>query len=97
MFIQLHDLKTESAKSRDAMQAELEILKDNNTTMSAAQRQKMESLKAALASKFAWVDGKLAGKQSDSTARTTCPRRAPPRSLACELTFVSSEDVPTGQ
>jgi hypothetical protein len=48
MFIQLHDLKTESAKSRDAMQAELEILKDNNTTMSAAQRQKMESLKVAL-------------------------------------------------
>jgi chromosome segregation ATPase len=48
MFIQLHDLRTENAKSRDAMQAELEILKENNTTMSAAQRQKMESLKSEL-------------------------------------------------
>jgi hypothetical protein len=48
MFIQLHDLKAESAKSRDAMQAELEILKENNTTMTAAQREKMENLKIAL-------------------------------------------------
>jgi chromosome segregation ATPase len=48
MFIQLHDLKTDTAKSRDAMQAELEILKENSTTMSAAQRQKMEALKSEL-------------------------------------------------
>jgi multidrug efflux pump subunit AcrA (membrane-fusion protein) len=48
MFIQLHDIRAENAKSRDAMQAELEILKENNTTMSAAQRQKMEALKTEL-------------------------------------------------
>ncbi len=48
MFIQLHDMRTENQKARDTMQSELEILKENNTTMSAAQRQKMESLKAEL-------------------------------------------------
>jgi chromosome segregation ATPase len=49
MFIQLNDLKTKTASSQDAIQAELEILKENNTTMSAAQREKMEALKTELA------------------------------------------------
>jgi chromosome segregation ATPase len=48
MFIQLHDIRAENAKSRDAIQAELEILKENNTTMSAAQRQRLEALKTEL-------------------------------------------------
>jgi DNA-directed RNA polymerase subunit F len=48
MFIQLHDLRAENIKGRDAIQAQLEILKENNTTMSAAQRQKMEALKEEL-------------------------------------------------
>jgi len=49
MFIQLNDLKTKTASSQDAIQAELEILKENNTTMSAAQREKMETLRSELA------------------------------------------------
>jgi hypothetical protein len=49
MYIQLNDLRTRLASGQEAIQAQLEILKENNTTMSAAQRQKMESLQSDLA------------------------------------------------
>ena len=49
MYIQLNDIKTKMASAQEATQAELEILKENSTTMSAAQRQKMESLQSDLA------------------------------------------------
>jgi hypothetical protein len=49
MYIQLNDIKTKMAAAQDATQAELEILKENNTTMSAAQREKMQALQSELA------------------------------------------------
>jgi len=50
MFIQLNDLKTKMATAQDATQAEIEVLKENSTTMSVAQREKMASLQSDLAS-----------------------------------------------
>jgi hypothetical protein len=49
LYIQLNDLKTKMVTAQDTTQAEIEVLKDNSTTMSAAQRQKMESLQSDLA------------------------------------------------
>jgi chromosome segregation ATPase len=48
LFLQLHDMKADEAKARDAMQSELEILKENSTTMSASQRKRLETLKSEL-------------------------------------------------
>jgi chromosome segregation ATPase len=49
MYIQLNDMKAKMASAQEATQAELEILKENNTTMSASQRQRLESLQSDLA------------------------------------------------
>jgi chromosome segregation ATPase len=49
MFIQLNDLKNKTIAAQDTVQAEIEVLKENSTSLSAAQRQKMESLQADLA------------------------------------------------
>jgi multidrug efflux pump subunit AcrA (membrane-fusion protein) len=49
LYIQLSDLKTKMVAAQDTTQAEIEVLKENNTTMSAAQREKMASLQADLA------------------------------------------------
>jgi chromosome segregation ATPase len=49
LYIQLNDLKTRMASAQTATQAELEILKENSTTMSAAQREKMSELQSELA------------------------------------------------
>jgi chromosome segregation ATPase len=50
MFIQLNDVKTKMATAQDATQQQLEILRESNTSMSAAQREKMASLQTELAS-----------------------------------------------
>jgi hypothetical protein len=49
LFVQLNTLKTRMIAAQDTTQAEIDVLKENNTTMSAAQRQKMESLQSDLA------------------------------------------------
>jgi hypothetical protein len=52
LFIQLNDAKTKIAgaqASQDAMQSELEILKENSTTMSASQKERMAALQTELA------------------------------------------------
>ena len=49
MYVQLNDLKTMVATSQDKTQAEIEVLKDNSTSMSAAQRERMQALQADLA------------------------------------------------
>jgi hypothetical protein len=50
MFIQLNDVKTKMATTEDATQQQLEILRESNTSMSSAQREKMASLQSELAS-----------------------------------------------
>jgi chromosome segregation ATPase len=49
LFIQLNDLKTKMVTAQDTTQQEIEVLKENSTSLSAAQRAKMESLQADLA------------------------------------------------
>jgi hypothetical protein len=49
LYVQLNDLKTRMVAAQDATQAEIEVLKENNTTMSASQRQRMETLQTDLA------------------------------------------------
>jgi hypothetical protein len=49
LYIQLSDVKKQMIAAQDTTQAEIDVLKENNTTMSAAQRAKMESLQADLA------------------------------------------------
>jgi multidrug efflux pump subunit AcrA (membrane-fusion protein) len=49
MFIQLNDLKTKTIAAQDTTQAEIEVLKENSTTLSAAQREKMAALQTELA------------------------------------------------
>jgi chromosome segregation ATPase len=49
LYIQLNDVKTKMAAAQDTTQAQIEILKENNTTMSAAQREKLQALQSELA------------------------------------------------
>jgi chromosome segregation ATPase len=49
LYIQLNDVKTKMATAQDTTQAQIEILKENNTTMSAAQREKLQALQSELA------------------------------------------------
>jgi hypothetical protein len=53
LYIQLNDAQTKIAAgvaTQDKLQAQLEILRESNTTMSAAQREKMQALQSELAS-----------------------------------------------
>jgi len=49
LYIQLNDVKTKMAAAQDTTQAQIEILKENSTTMSAAQREKLQALQSDLA------------------------------------------------
>jgi chromosome segregation ATPase len=48
LLYELHDLRTETAKSGDIMQNEIETLKENSTVMTATQRKHLDDLKAEL-------------------------------------------------
>jgi hypothetical protein len=49
LYVQLNDLKTRMVAAQDTTQQEIEVLKENSTTMSVAQREKMAALQADLA------------------------------------------------
>jgi chromosome segregation ATPase len=48
LLYELHDLRTETAKSGEIMQNEIETLKENSTAMTATQRKHLEDLKEEL-------------------------------------------------
>jgi chromosome segregation ATPase len=48
LLYELHDLRTETAKSGEIMQNEIETLKENSTVMTATQRKHLDDLKAEL-------------------------------------------------
>jgi len=48
LFIQIQDLKKESVKTRDAMQAEIEKLEENTTAVGASSRKHAEQLREAV-------------------------------------------------
>ena len=48
IFVQLHDMKADSVKARESVQAEIENLKENSTVASAASRTHLNSLKEEL-------------------------------------------------
>jgi chromosome segregation ATPase len=48
LLYELHDLRTETAKSGDIMQNEIETLKENSTVMTATQRKHLDDLRAEL-------------------------------------------------
>jgi len=48
LLYELHDLRTETAKSGEIMQSEIETLKENSTVMTATQRKHLEDLKEEL-------------------------------------------------
>ncbi len=48
LLYELHDLRTETAKSGEIMQNEIETLKENSTVMTATQRKHLEDLKEEL-------------------------------------------------
>jgi len=50
LFVQLHDLKADQIKSRQALEAQLEELKDNSTQVVATNRKHLETLKGDLES-----------------------------------------------
>jgi chromosome segregation ATPase len=48
LLYQLHDLKTDTAKSHEIMQNEIDTIKENSTVMTATQRKHLDDLKAEL-------------------------------------------------
>ena len=48
LLYQVHDLRTDTAKSNEIMQNEIETLKENNTAMTASQRKHLDDLKEEL-------------------------------------------------
>ncbi len=48
LLYEIHDLKTDTAKSSEIMQNEIETLKENSTVMTATQRKHLEDLKEEL-------------------------------------------------
>lgn len=48
LFVQMRDMKADEGKNRELMQAQIEMLKENTTVMTAAQRQKYEALQQEL-------------------------------------------------
>lgn len=48
LLYQVHDLRTDTAKSNEIMQNEIETLKENNTAMTAAQRKHLDDLRDEL-------------------------------------------------
>jgi len=48
LFWQLHDVKSDSLKDRQTLQAEIETLKENNTAMTSTQRKRLEDLREEL-------------------------------------------------
>lgn len=48
LLYQVHDLRTDTAKSNDIMQSEIETLKENSTAMTAAQRKHLDDLRDEL-------------------------------------------------
>jgi uncharacterized phage infection (PIP) family protein YhgE len=51
LLYQVHDLTTETSKSRDVIQSEIDTLKENSTVMTATQRKHLEELRADLDTK----------------------------------------------
>ncbi len=48
LFLQMKDMRTEDGKTRELLQAQIETLKENSASMTAAQRERMEALRGEL-------------------------------------------------
>jgi hypothetical protein len=104
LFVQLKDLKTHMIAAQDTTQAEIDVLKDNSTTMSAAQRQKMESLQADLANarreanvQVSQVKKEAISYTEEKAQKLEQQQRADSQKMSGELSAVNSQvkDVAT--